>query len=67
MVDLIKLKKRRTMWIAATVLFAIAGLGIMAENMKLAVANFIVSGIYAVIFVKSNVNIKNLEAEGKEA
>lgn len=65
--NLEKLKKRRTMWMAATVLFAIAGLGMAAENVRLAIANFIVSGIYAVIFIKSNANIKKLEAEGKEA
>ena len=55
------------MWMSATVLFAIAGLGMAAENVRLAIANFIVSGIYAVIFIKSNANIKKLEAEGKES
>ncbi len=65
--NLEKLKKRRTMWIAAAVLFAIAGLGMITENIKLSMANFIVSGIYVVIFVKVNANIKKLEAECKEA
>lgn len=64
--NLVKLKKRRTMWLAATILFAIAGVGIITENMKFALANFVVSGIYAVIFIKSDANIKSLEAEGQK-
>lgn len=67
MVDLVKLKKRRTMWMAAIILFSIAGLGIMAESMKLAVGNFIISGIYAFVYVKGNANIKRLEAQAEKA
>lgn len=51
------------MWISAVALFAIAGIGTIGESFKMGIANFIVSGIYVLIFMKSNGNIKAMEAK----
>lgn len=64
--DLVKLKKRRTMWLAAAILFAVTGVGVISQDIKFAGANLIVSSIYVLVFIKSNSSIKKLEASKTE-